>query len=130
MRQCLGNEKGGLTGANFPPNGSTWFGITRRFVSNLAQDAAMPGGIGNIASSAKNSFAVVTSAPTGTEAAIRGLAATETELYVSNTYANQIAAARCHQHAAIASRLFVHIRDYFVLPQVERVEFHRLRHFE
>jgi hypothetical protein len=87
----IGNQKGGLTGANFPPNGSTWFGITRRFVSNLAQGAAMPGGIGNIASSAKNSFAVVTSAPTGTDAAIRGLAATETELYVSNTYANQIA---------------------------------------
>jgi hypothetical protein len=86
----IGNEGGGLSGSGYPPNGSTWFGITRRFVSNFKLGAPVPGGIGNINNPAQNSFALLATAPTGTDAAIRGLAATESELYVSNTYANQV----------------------------------------
>lgn len=84
------NESGGLTGANYPPNGSTWFGITRRYVSNPAQGAAIPNGFGNVGNPAQNSFALIASAPATTDGAIRGLAATETELYVSDTYANKV----------------------------------------
>lgn len=86
----IGNEGGGLTGSSYPPSGSTRFGITRRFVSNFTLGATVPGGMGNSNNPAQNSFALVSTVPTGTDAAIRGLAATETELYVSNTYANQI----------------------------------------
>jgi hypothetical protein len=39
---------------------------------------------------AANSFLVLNVVPTGTDGAIRGLAATSTTLYVANTYANQI----------------------------------------
>jgi hypothetical protein len=86
----IGNEGGGLSGSGYPPNGSTWFGITRRFVSNFMLGAPMPRGAANSNNPAQNSFALLTTAPAGTDAAIRGLAATETELYVSNTYGNQI----------------------------------------
>ncbi len=86
----IGNESGGLTGANYPPAGSTWYGVTRRFVSNPSQGAAMPNGIANVSNPTQNSFALIAATATTVDGAIRGLAATETELYVSNTSANQI----------------------------------------
>jgi hypothetical protein len=86
----IGNQSGTLVGSAYPPSGSQWFGITRRTLSNIAQGAPFASGIGNLANSAKNSFLMLNTVPDGTDAGIRGLAATSTALYVANTYKNQI----------------------------------------
>lgn len=86
----IGNERGKLVGSGYPPNGSAWFGITRRNIANITQGAPFASGVGNLNNSAKNSFLTLNVVPTGTDAGVRGLAATSTELYVANTYANQI----------------------------------------
>ncbi|SAL10183.1 BceP [Caballeronia peredens] len=86
----IGNQNGGLVGADYPPNGYTWFGITRRAIGNIAQGAPFAGGVGNSANASKNSFLIVDTVPTGTDAGIRGLAANESELFVADQYSNRI----------------------------------------
>jgi hypothetical protein len=86
----IGNQTNTLVGADYPPNGQQWYGVTRRLVSNIAQGAPFTGGIANSANATKNSFLVVDTVTTGVDAGIRGLAASDTELYVSDQYANQV----------------------------------------
>jgi hypothetical protein len=86
----IGNQNGALVGSDYPPAGTTWYGITRRSIGNIAMGAPFASGIGNSANVTKNSFLRVNAVPTGTDASIRGLAATDSEVYVANTYANQI----------------------------------------
>ncbi|WP_144113148.1 hypothetical protein [Paraburkholderia sp. BCC1886] len=86
----IGNESNALVGADYPPADLTWFGITRRTLASLATGAPFSGGIGNSANATKNSFLPVETVATGIDAAVRGLAATDTELYVADTYANRI----------------------------------------
>ncbi|SAK75982.1 hypothetical protein [Caballeronia ptereochthonis] len=86
----IGNQGGGLVGADYPPNGHTWFGITRRALGNIAQGAPFAGGVGNSANATKNSFLIVDTVPAGADAGIRGLAASDSELFVSDQYANRI----------------------------------------
>ncbi|WP_459904443.1 NHL repeat-containing protein [Caballeronia sp. HLA56] len=86
----IGNQGGGLVGADYPPNGYTWFGITRRTIANIAKGASFTGGAGNSANATKNSFLIVATVPAGTDAGIRGLAANDSELFVSDASSNQI----------------------------------------
>ncbi|CAH2901907.1 MAG: unnamed protein product [uncultured Paraburkholderia sp.] len=86
----IGNENNKLVGADYPPAGQTWFGITRRTLANLSAGVPFSAGVGNSANATKNSFLPVDTVTTGTDAAIRGLAATDSELYLSDTYANRI----------------------------------------
>lgn len=86
----IGNEGGRLVGSGYPANGSCWYGITRRTIANIAQGAPFASGVGNLNNPAKNSFLTVNNVPNGVDAAIRGLAATATELYVANTNADQV----------------------------------------
>ncbi|EEA00615.1 NHL repeat containing protein [Burkholderia sp. H160] len=86
----IGNESNALVGADYPPSNQTWYGITRRMLANLATGASFSGGIGNSANATKNSFLKVETVTTGTDASIRGLAATDSELYVADTYGNRI----------------------------------------
>lgn len=86
----IGNEGGKLAGSGYPANGYSWYGITRRTVANIAQGAPFASGVGNLNNPAKNSFLVVNAVPNGVDAAVRGLAATATELYVANTNADQV----------------------------------------
>jgi hypothetical protein len=86
----IANGNNGLVGADFPPRDQTWFGITRRLLANIAVGAPFAGGIGNSANATKNSFMLLRAAAAGADAGIRGMAATDTELYVADTYGNQI----------------------------------------
>ncbi|NML31475.1 NHL repeat-containing protein [Paraburkholderia antibiotica] len=86
----IGNQSNALVGTDYPPANQTWYGITRRTLANLATGAPFSGGIGNSANATKNSFVAVETVTTGTDASIRGLAATDTELYVADTYGNRI----------------------------------------
>jgi hypothetical protein len=88
----IGNENNGLVGADYPPSNQQWYGLTRRLVSNIAQGAPFAGGIANSANATKNSFLAVETVTTGIDAGIRGLAANDTTLYVSDQYANQVIA--------------------------------------
>src|SRR5580698_3791533 len=97
------NEGGGLVGSTFPPNGQTWWGITRRFLSNATLGAPFAGGTGNLGNPTLNSFAVINAAPATGDGAIRGLAATNTALYVSNTYTNQILVLDANTMANVTS---------------------------
>jgi hypothetical protein len=99
----IGNEGGKLVGSGYPANGSTWFGITRRTIANITKGASFQGGVGNLNNPTANSFLVLNVVPTGTDAAIRGLAATSTALYVANTYANQIQVFDANTMAAVSS---------------------------
>jgi hypothetical protein len=84
------NENDRLLGADYPPKGRTWFGITRRPLRDITRGAPFAGGIANSSNSVKDSFLLLNAAATGTDAAIRGLAANEDELYVADTYRDQI----------------------------------------
>ncbi|KAE8756389.1 hypothetical protein FSO04_29195 [Paraburkholderia madseniana] len=86
----IGNENNGLVGADYPPANQTWFGVTRRTLANLAAGAPFAGGIGNSANATKNSFLLLDTVTTGTDAGIRGMAATDTELYVADTINSRI----------------------------------------
>ncbi|MGF6773964.1 hypothetical protein P3T18_006478 [Paraburkholderia sp. GAS199] len=86
----IGNESNGLVGADFPPANLTWYGITRRTLANLATGAPFTGGIGNSANATKNSFLLLNAAATGTDASVRGLAATDSEVYVADTANSRI----------------------------------------
>ncbi|CAE6715727.1 hypothetical protein [Paraburkholderia nemoris] len=86
----IGNESNGLVGADYPPANQTWFGVTRRTLANLATGAPFTGGIGNSANATKNSFLLLDTVTTGTDAGIRGMAATDTELYVADTINSRI----------------------------------------
>lgn len=86
----IGNQNNALVGSDYPPANSKWFGLTRRLRSNVALGAPFASGIGNSANVTKNSFLRVTTAPAATDAAIRGIAASDTEVYVSDTFDNQI----------------------------------------
>lgn len=86
----IGNQNNELVGTDYPPANQTWFGVTRRLRSNVAQGAPFASGIGNSANATKNSFLRVLAAPGGSDGAVRGLAATDAELYVSDTADNRI----------------------------------------
>ncbi|MFM0341138.1 NHL repeat-containing protein [Paraburkholderia fungorum] len=86
----IGNENNGLVGADYPPADQTWYGVTRRTLANLANGAPFGGGIGNSANATKNSFLLLNTVPTGTDASVRGMAATDTELYVADTANSRI----------------------------------------
>ncbi len=99
----IGNEQGKLVGSRYPANGSTWYGITRRTIANIAQGAPFQGGVGNLNNATAGSFLILNTVAAGTDASIRGLAASSTALYVSNTYANQIQVFDAKTMARIAS---------------------------
>ena len=86
----IGNESNGLVGADYPPANQTWYGITRRMLANLSSGAPFNGGTGNSANATKNSFLLLNTVATGTDASVRGMAATDTELYVADTINSRI----------------------------------------
>src|ERR1700677_2682189 len=73
----IGNESNSLVGTDYPPGNQTWFGITRRLVSNIAAGAPFAYGIANSANATKDSFLRVQAVTAGIDAGIRGLAATD-----------------------------------------------------
>ncbi|HZZ09555.1 MAG TPA: hypothetical protein VFE79_02590 [Paraburkholderia sp.] len=86
----IGNENNALVGADYPPANQTWFGLTRRSLSNIAAGVPFADGIGNSANSTKNSFLLLNAVPTSTDASIRGMAATDSEVYISDTANNRV----------------------------------------
>ncbi|AOJ04269.1 hypothetical protein WS70_20660 [Burkholderia mayonis] len=86
----ISNENGLLVGADYPPKGQTWYGATRRPLASIEIGAPFASGIGNSWNPTKNSFLRVNVSPTGVDGSVRGIAATDKELYVANTASNLI----------------------------------------
>lgn len=91
--QNYNNEGGGLKNPdNWPPAGSDWYGISRRLRSDIGKGPAIAGGKGGKDSPAA-CFLPVHEVPTSTKseaAHIRGLCASEDELFVSCPFDKKI----------------------------------------
>ena len=81
----MGNEGGGLKDATtWPPKGSTWLGVSRRLRADFSKGAPFPDGKGGAGDSLRGSYLVVVeSVDSGPMEMLRGLVATDTELFVS-----------------------------------------------
>ena len=78
------NEGGGLKDAStWPPAGSHWKGISRRLRADFTKGAPFEGGKGGKGDTLPRSFKVVAEFPVKENVTLRGVYATETELFVS-----------------------------------------------
>ena len=84
IAQHAENERGGLADeTTWPPKDLRWWGVSRRLCSDFRVGAPFGGGKGGKGDTLKQSFKVVAEASDGTLETIRGLWATENELYVA-----------------------------------------------
>ena len=84
VAQHAENEHGGLVdAATWPPKGFQWWGVSRRLRSDFRSGSPFEGGKGGKGDTLKASFKVVAEVSEGTAETIRGMWATESELYVA-----------------------------------------------
>lgn len=84
IAQHAENERGGLVDADtWPPKGFRWWGVSRRLRADPRAGAPFEGGKGGKGDTLKGCFKIVAERPEGDDEAIRGLCASEGELYVS-----------------------------------------------
>ena len=84
VAQQAENEGGGLSDAGtWPPKGKRWWGVSRRLRGDCSVGAPFDGGKGGKGDTLKGCFRLVAEADEGTPETIRGLCATESELYVA-----------------------------------------------
>lgn len=91
IAQSVHNEGGNLRDPDtWPTKGKTWFGISRRLRSDITKAAPFDGGKGGKGDTLARSFLPIHEVPDGTDAHLAGLAATATELFVSDPHAGRI----------------------------------------
>ena len=88
--QNIENEGGGLKGNSWPPKGLSWSGVSRRQRSNITKPAPFPGGHGKEGDVLQGAFLPVTEFAEHGLGRVRGLWATEKELFVSNPVSGTI----------------------------------------
>ncbi len=89
--QSVENEGGGLKDTNtWPPKGSDWFGLSRRWRTDITQGAPFPGGKGGSGDTLKGCFLLVNEVPNKTDASLKGLWADENCVYVSDPFNHQV----------------------------------------
>lgn len=82
--QNVSNEGGHLAGNSWPPKGFTWSGISRRQRNDIARAAPFPGGHGKEGDVLPGAFLPVAEFAEHGRGRVRGLWATERELFVSS----------------------------------------------
>ena len=82
--QNVENEGGGLKGNSWPPKGLVWSGISRRQTADITRPAPFPGGHGKEGDVLQGAFLPVAEFAQRGQGRIRGLWATETELFASS----------------------------------------------
>lgn len=91
IAQSVNSEGGHLRdAATWPPKGRVWLGVSRRLLSNPREGAPFAGGKGGAGDTLKGCFLQVAEIPEGQNAAIPGLAATQTRLFVSDPVSSSI----------------------------------------
>jgi hypothetical protein len=92
----MGNEGGGLKDeTTWPPKGSKWFGVSRRWRSDIAKPAVFAGGKGGKGDTLKESFLVLAEVPEKGGVHLAGMVATEKELFVSDPNSSEIKVFDC-----------------------------------
>lgn len=92
----MGNEGGNLKDeATWPPKGFKWYGVSRRMRADVSRAAPFPSGKGGKGDTLKQSFLVVAELPEKEGLPLAGMAATETELYVSDPNTSEIKVFNC-----------------------------------
>ena len=92
----MGNEGGGLKDENtWPAKGLKWFGISRRWRSDIAKAAPFAGGKGGKGDTLKESFLVVDEVPDKSGMPLAGMVADEKQLFVSDPNAAEIKVYDC-----------------------------------
>jgi hypothetical protein len=87
----IDNEGGGLVGkGDYPPKGMKWWGVTRRMLGDIEQGAPFDGGLGNLGNKAARSFLKINTLPDKVDGGIRGLAADDALVFVSNPRENRV----------------------------------------
>ena len=82
--QNIENEGGGLKGNSWPPKGLAWSGISRRDRGDITRPAPFPKGHGKEGDVLQGAFLPVAEFAERSQGRIRGLWATETELFVGS----------------------------------------------
>ena len=85
----------------WPEKGRRWFGVGRRTLDGKL--APFPGGTGHGSNINGGVFAAVNTAPEKTDASIKGLAASDTQLFVANPYSSEIDVYNCGTMAKTGS---------------------------
>lgn len=90
--QFVENEGGHLVDpATWPPKGKEWYGIARRFRSDITRAAPFPHGKGGKGATLKGGFLVIHELPTeASDAHVAGLWATEAEVFAACPYDDTI----------------------------------------
>ena len=88
--QNVENEGGGLKGNSWPPKGFIWSGISRRQRGDITRAAPFPGGHGREGDVLRGAFLPVAEIPQGQPGRVRGLCATERELFVGSSLQGEI----------------------------------------
>jgi hypothetical protein len=87
----MGNEGGGLRDERtWPPKGMKWFGVSRRWRSDISKAAPFAEGKGGKGDTLKGSFLVVAEAPEKGGTPLAGMVATETELFASDPNSSEV----------------------------------------
>ncbi len=87
----MDSQGGTLVDPNtWPPQGTYWYGISRRQVSTPGAGAPFSGGKGGSGGTLYSSFLIVSTVAEGTDAAISGMFANDSRLFVSNAYNNEV----------------------------------------
>ena len=90
IAQQIENEGGGLKGSSWPAKGLNWSGVSRRLRTDIQKATAFEGGHGKEGDVLPGAFLPIDEYPEGKPGAIRGLAATDTRLYVSDPFEDAI----------------------------------------
>lgn len=92
FEQVVGNEGGRLIDPDtWPPKGYNWFGISRRFLSDIKVPASFSGGKGGFkGDTLKSAFLLIHEVPENIKTNISGLFATDSYVFASCPYDNKV----------------------------------------
>ncbi|HEX2950360.1 MAG TPA: hypothetical protein VHV83_12490 [Armatimonadota bacterium] len=101
--QTVDNEGGGLKAiTSWPPKGKKWTGIARRLRSDITKAAPFDGGKGGDGDTLARGFLVINEFENG-DAGITGLCASNTRVYVSNPFNEEIRVYDAESMALLAN---------------------------
>ena len=93
---AMGNEGGGLQDEHtWPAKGLKWFGVSRRWRSDIAKAAPFAGGKGGQGDTLEDSFLVVAEVPERGGMPLAGMVANEQQLFVSDPNSSEIHVFDC-----------------------------------
>ena len=101
--QSVNNEGGHLKDPDtWPPPGQIWYGVSRRSLSNIQKADPFPDGKGGKGDTLPGTFFMVNQTPDSVHAEIKGIAASNTRLYLSDPANSLIRVYDCNSMASVS----------------------------